>query len=109
MIRLLSAELHRLELRARMPFRYGIATMTDVPQVILRATFELDGTVHAGFAADLLPPVFVGILVLAGWESLVCLAAIPVYILPAPSRIAARLVEDAPTLFASLLVTLFGR
>jgi hypothetical protein len=56
MIRLLSAELHRLELRARMPFRYGIATMTDVPQVILRATFELDGTVHAGFAADLLPP-----------------------------------------------------
>ena len=56
MIRLLSAELHRLELRARMPFRYGIATMTDVPQVILRATFELDGAAQAGLAADLLPP-----------------------------------------------------
>lgn len=56
-------------------------------------------------AADLLPPILVGILVLAGWEGLVRAADIPVYILPAPSRIAARLVEDAPTLLASLLVT----
>ena len=33
--------------------------LTDVPQVILRATFELDGAAHAGLAADLgnkLPP-----------------------------------------------------
>ena len=56
MIRLLSARLHRLELRARMPFRYGIATMTDVPQVILHAEFELNGARHRGLAADLLPP-----------------------------------------------------
>ena len=56
MIRLLSARLHRLELRARMPFRYGIATMTDVPQVILRAEFALDDKRHSGLAADLLPP-----------------------------------------------------
>ena len=56
MIRLLSARLHRLELRARMPFRYGIATMTDVPQVILDAEFELGGARHRGLAADLLPP-----------------------------------------------------
>ncbi len=39
-----------------MPFRYGIATMTDVPQVILRLTFEIDGRVETGLAADLLPP-----------------------------------------------------
>ncbi len=56
MIRLLSAELFRLELRARMPFRYGIATMTDVPQLIARLTFDLDGTAAIGLAADLLPP-----------------------------------------------------
>ena len=56
MIRLLSAELFRLELHARMPFRYGIATMTDVPQIIARLTFELDGVTETGLAADLLPP-----------------------------------------------------
>lgn len=56
MITLRSAELFRLELHARMPFRYGIATMTDVPQVILRATFELEGKMETGLAADLLPP-----------------------------------------------------
>ncbi|MDP3069373.1 MAG: hypothetical protein Q8N18_03750 [Opitutaceae bacterium] len=56
MIRLLSAELFRLELRARMPFRYGIATMTEVPQLLARLTFEIDGKKHHGLAADLLPP-----------------------------------------------------
>lgn len=56
MIRLLSAELFRLELHARMPFRYGIATMTDVPQIIARLTFEIDGATETGLAADLLPP-----------------------------------------------------
>ncbi|MDO8545420.1 MAG: hypothetical protein Q7S40_33685 [Opitutaceae bacterium] len=56
MIRLLSAELFRLELRTRIPFRYGIATMTDVPQAILRATFEIDGRPETGLAADVLPP-----------------------------------------------------
>ena len=56
MIRLVAADLHRLELRARMPFRYGIATMTDVPQVIARVTFELPGGRAWGLAADLLPP-----------------------------------------------------
>ena len=56
MIRLVAADLHRLELRARMPFRYGIATMTDVPQVIARLTFELPGGRAWGLAADLLPP-----------------------------------------------------
>ena len=50
MIRLLSARLHRLELRARMPFRYGIATMTDVPQVILRAEFALDDKRHSAWS-----------------------------------------------------------
>lgn len=56
MITLRSAEFFRLELRARMPFRYGIATMTDVPQLIARLTFDLDGKAETGLAADLLPP-----------------------------------------------------
>lgn len=56
MIRLVSAELFRIELKTRIPFRYGIATMTDVPQAILRASFEFDGGTHAGLAADVLPP-----------------------------------------------------
>lgn len=56
MITLKSAELFRCDLRARMPFRYGIATMTWMPHVILRLTFEIDGAVHTGLAADNLPP-----------------------------------------------------
>lgn len=56
MIALKSARLHRLQLRARMPFRYGIATMTEVPHVILRLTFEIDGKVVVGLSADHLPP-----------------------------------------------------
>ncbi len=56
MITLRHAEAFRLQLRARMPFRYGIATMTDVPQLILRLTFDLGGRAATGVAADLLPP-----------------------------------------------------
>ncbi len=56
MIALQNAELFRLELKARMPFRYGIATMTEVPLVIARLTFVLDGVTQTGLAADLLPP-----------------------------------------------------
>lgn len=39
-----------------MPFRYGIATMTEVPHVFLRLTFDFDGAAQAGVAADHLPP-----------------------------------------------------
>lgn len=56
MILLRSAELFRLELRARMPFRYGIATMTEVTQLTVRFTFEIDGVRETGLAADLLSP-----------------------------------------------------
>jgi hypothetical protein len=56
MITLRSAELFRLPLRARMPFRYGIATMTEVPLLIARLGFDIDGRRETGLAADLLPP-----------------------------------------------------
>lgn len=56
MITLKSAELFRFEHRARIPFRYGIATMTECPHAIVRLAFEIDGATHVGLAADHLPP-----------------------------------------------------
>src|SRR5690606_28115053 len=56
MITLQHAELFRHQLKARMPFRYGIATMTEVPHVVLRLTFNFAGRTQAGLAADHLPP-----------------------------------------------------
>jgi hypothetical protein len=56
MIALKNAELFRIQLRARMPFRYGIVTMTEVPHVFLRLTFEIDGRLQEGVTADHLPP-----------------------------------------------------
>jgi hypothetical protein len=55
MIALRSAELLSFDLRLRMPFRYGIATLTELPHTILRATFEIDGAPHTGLAADNAP------------------------------------------------------
>ena len=45
-----------LNLRARLPFRYGIVTMTRLPHFILRSTVEIDGKLQHGYAADNLPP-----------------------------------------------------
>jgi len=56
MITLLDAALSRQQLKARMPFRYGIATMTEVPHVFLQLTFDFDGTTGKGVSADHLPP-----------------------------------------------------
>ena len=39
-----------------MPFKYGIATMTEVPMVFVRIEAEIGGTKTAGIASDLLPP-----------------------------------------------------
>ncbi|QYM78989.1 hypothetical protein K0B96_17055 [Horticoccus luteus] len=56
MITLSKARLAEQPLRARMPFRYGIATMTEVTHVILELTFTIDGKEWLGLAADHLPP-----------------------------------------------------
>jgi len=43
--------------RTRMPFKYGVATLTSVPILHLRLDGELDnGQVARGWAADILPP-----------------------------------------------------
>ena len=55
-LRVRATELFIHNLRTRIPFRYGIATMTRVPHIFLRLTLELDGRVQTGVAADHLPP-----------------------------------------------------
>ncbi len=49
-------DVHLLDLRTRMPFKYGIATMTSTPHAFVRLRVELDGTLTTGIAADHLPP-----------------------------------------------------
>lgn len=49
-------DLHRIDLQTRMPFRYGIATMTRVPQIFVRLWVEVDGKEAIGVSSDCLPP-----------------------------------------------------
>jgi len=56
MVRVKSAELYRIDLKTRIPFRYGIATMTEVPEVFLRVQGEFDGVTAMGVSSDCLPP-----------------------------------------------------
>ena len=56
MIRILESDIHIANTRARMPFRYGIASMTVMPQVFVRVHLTVDGRKSWGIAADCLPP-----------------------------------------------------
>jgi NitT/TauT family transport system permease protein len=51
-------------------------------------------------------PALLGLLMLALWEGLVHLLAVPAYVLPGPLAILGALVEDRALLWGSLLVTL---
>jgi hypothetical protein len=44
------------ELRTRFPFRYGIASMTDVPHLFVRVQIRRNGANSLGLAAEGLPP-----------------------------------------------------
>lgn len=55
---------------------------------------------------DVFIPCAVFIASLLAWQAIVSIKNIPVYILPAPSAIFTKLVEDRALLFSSLLVTL---
>ncbi|MEC7812986.1 MAG: hypothetical protein VX598_09260 [Verrucomicrobiota bacterium] len=50
------ASIHQIQLKTRMPFKYGIATMTEVPMVFVRLDTDVDGRLSRGVASDLLPP-----------------------------------------------------
>jgi hypothetical protein len=49
-------DIHLLDVRTRMPFKYGIATMTSTPHLFLRLRVEVDGKLATGISADHLPP-----------------------------------------------------
>ena len=56
--------------------------------------------------ADIALPAGVFLLFLGSWEALVRIAALPPYVLPAPSLIAQTLIADWPLLSSALMVTL---
>src|SRR5947209_8187785 len=55
-IRVLATRPYVLNMHTRMPFRYGIATLTALPHLFLQADVEIDGKVYPGLSADHLPP-----------------------------------------------------
>src|SRR5919204_1461808 len=55
-VHLRDGDIHLLDIGTRMPFKYGIATMTRTPHLLLRLRVEVNGTPATGVAADHLPP-----------------------------------------------------
>lgn len=55
-IRVLEGYIHLTRLHTRMPFRYGIATLTEMPHAFFSLVAEIDGALVRGTAADSLPP-----------------------------------------------------
>ena len=55
-IRFVDGEIRLLSQKTRMPFRYGIATMTEFPLLFLRVSIEINGRLARGVSSDLLPP-----------------------------------------------------
>ncbi len=55
-IRVVETSLHQLMLRTRLPFRYGMVTLTKCPHLFCRVTLDVDGKCFTGISADNLPP-----------------------------------------------------
>ena len=55
-LRVLGGRIFRTELSTRMPFRYGIATVTNLPHVFVELDVDLNGEACKGIAADHLAP-----------------------------------------------------
>ena len=51
-----NVDIHQIDLKTRLPFKYGIATMTEAPLVFVRVHVVVDGQETWGIASDLLPP-----------------------------------------------------
>ena len=50
-------ELYERDVKLRIPFRFGAATLTEAPQAFVRATIELEnGPSGSGAAAEMLAP-----------------------------------------------------
>jgi L-alanine-DL-glutamate epimerase-like enolase superfamily enzyme len=55
-LRIHHGDIFLLDVRTRLPFKYGIATMTRTPHAFVRLRLEVDGKPATGIAADHLPP-----------------------------------------------------
>ena len=55
-LRICEGDIHLANLTTRMPFKYGIATMTRMPMAFVRLRVEVGGRQSLGVSADLLPP-----------------------------------------------------
>src|SRR5258706_16118175 len=55
-VQILNYDAHVLNMRARLPFRFGITTMTFAPHLFLGVELAVEGQRTKGFAADHLPP-----------------------------------------------------
>ena len=51
-----SVDFYRLPMKTRFPFCYGIASMTELPHLFVRAVVDIDGKESVGMSADGLPP-----------------------------------------------------
>ncbi|HOT37207.1 MAG TPA: hypothetical protein PLT86_11140 [Candidatus Latescibacteria bacterium] len=51
-IRVDDTDLHIINMHTRMPFRYGIATLTAIPHLFVRVFATIDGVRSSGIAAD---------------------------------------------------------
>ena len=56
MIRIARCRLRLQDLRLRLPFRYGIATVTDLMHAFVEVDVEIDGKLSTGIAAEHLSP-----------------------------------------------------
>ena len=55
-VRLLDLECFERDVRLRMPFRFGVVTLTSCPQAVVRARVSVGGREETGVAAELLLP-----------------------------------------------------
>lgn len=55
-VRIVTTDLHVLNMHTRMPFRYGIAELTALPHLFVRLLLQVDGKEQWGIAAEGLPP-----------------------------------------------------
>ena len=55
-LRVKAIELRKVPISTRMPFRFGITTLTKVDYLLVFADFEIDGAQVRGIAADVLAP-----------------------------------------------------
>ena len=55
-IKVKEVQLFRYDLKTRMPFKYGIAVMNELPHLFVELVAEINGRAFRGISADHLPP-----------------------------------------------------